>query len=289
MTNRNILLTTDFSDNARAAYACATQLAIEFDASLHLVHFAGAMPNLIPSSSREMILDAMKSILAEEISSHSEFEGVDVHPRLERHRWTSSRQIALERELEIDVIVMSPQGKTGLSQILLGSFADRVIGQASVPVLLFRPTQGSQAFEPRTVLVPHLFYDRPRAVLPAMRWLNSQFQSKFRFLHVYDPRLNNLQSIRGLEGQLTKILESIQSFSFEERFAELKTDELSGLDVTLETAQGFPSQEILQRANRPPTDLVLLGKQEGLGGVARFVIRETKCSVLTVPVNKVQD
>ena len=84
-------------------------------------------------------------------------------------------------------------------------------------------------------------------------------------------------------------MESIQSFSVEGRFAELVTDELQGLDVTLETAQGFPSQEIVQRANRLPTDLVLLGKLEGLGGVARFVIRETKCSVLTVPVNNAQD
>ncbi|MCA9075865.1 MAG: universal stress protein [Planctomycetaceae bacterium] len=289
MTTRNILLTTDFSDNARAAYSCATQLAIEFDAQLHLVHFAGAMPNLIPSPSREMIFDAMELALAEEIGSHSAFEGVDIQPRLERHRWTSSRQLALEQELEADVIVMSPQGKTGLSKILLGSFADRVIGQASVPVLLFRPTEDSQAFDPRSVLVPHLFYDRPRAVLPAMRWLNSHFHPKFRFLHVYDPRLNNLQSIRGLEGQIAKIMESIQSFSVEGRFAELVTDELQGLDVTLETAQGFPSQEIVQRANRLPTDLVLLGKLEGLGGVARFVIRETKCSVLTVPVNNAQD
>ena len=69
----------------------------------------------------------------------------------------------------------------------------------------------------------------------------------------------------------------------EERFAKLVHEDLHGLDVTLETAQGYPSQQVVQQANHLPADLVFVGKREGLGSVARAVTREASCSVLTVP------
>lgn len=285
MQVKQLLLTTDFSDHARGAYHCAAHLAAKCGASLHLVHFAGAIPSLVPSSASRSLFEALEIALVDEINSHAAFEGVDVQPRLQRHRWTQRRQRSLERELDIDLIVMSPQGRTGLARILFGSFADRVVRHSSVPVLIFRPTEQSQTLVPRTVLVPHDFHDRPKAVLPAMRWLNIHFNSTFRFLHVYDPDWTNAFSIRGLEEQISQVMRNYQALSVEQRFAIYTDDELGGIDVTLETAQGFPSQQVVQRSNHLPADLVLLGKRDGLGSVSRSVIREARCSVLAMPMN----
>ena len=69
----------------------------------------------------------------------------------------------------------------------------------------------------------------------------------------------------------------------EERFAKLVHEDLHGLDVTLETAQGYPSQQVVQQSNNLAAYLVFVGKREGLGSVARSVTREASCSVLTVP------
>jgi len=43
------------------------------------------------------------------------------------------------RELDADLIVMTSHGRTGLSRMWLGSVADGVIREASVPVLMLRP------------------------------------------------------------------------------------------------------------------------------------------------------
>ena len=284
MKIRRILLTTDLSDNARGAYRCAANLASNFDASLHLVHFAGAIPSLISPASRDTLFDTLETALADEAGDHPAFAGVDATTHLQRHRWTRTRQRTLERKLDIDLIVMSPQGRTGLAKMLLGSFADRIVRHSSVPVLIFRAREHSESLSARTVLVPHDFYDRPHAILPAMRWLDSSFNSAFHFLHVYDPSLaTSSQSVRGMEQRFAVALKSVNMMSVEERFAKLVDEDLHGLDVTLETAQGFPSQQVVQRANQPSVDLVLLGKRDGLGSVARSVTREAKCSVLTIP------
>src|SRR5690606_32635828 len=99
----------------------------------------------------------------------------------------------------------------------------------------------------------------------------------------------NSQSVLGIEPLFAQTFKGTQTLSIEERFAMLVNEDLQGLNVTLETAQGIPSVQILQRIKQIPADLVLLGKREGLGSVARSVTRDAKCSVLTVPVTDAEE
>ena len=69
----------------------------------------------------------------------------------------------------------------------------------------------------------------------------------------------------------------------EDRFSGLANNQLSGVDVTLETCQGVPSVEIVSRVRELQADLVLVGTHGALGSVAQNVTREVSCSVLTVP------
>ena len=278
-----ILLTTDFSDHARAAYQSAADLASKCDASLHLVHFAGGLPSLLPAESRRALFDSLETSLTHDAKEHPAFAGIRVEPHLQKHRWTRVRQSELEQKLGIDLIVMSPRGRTGLVKLLLGSFADRLVRHSSVPVLLVRQPE-DETFAPRNVIVPHDFYDRPRTVQPAMQWLDKQFSSTFRFLYVYDPTWAEGHSIRGMQERFERTVQNVNFLSVEERFAKVKDEDLQGLDVTLETAQGYPSGQVVMRANRLPADLVLLATREGLGSVSRKVVSDAKCSVLTVPL-----
>ena len=125
--------------------------------------------------------------------------------------------------------------------------------------------------------------DRPRDVLPAMQWLGRHFDSAFRFIYVYDPTWVEGRSIRGMAEQFERAIQDVKPPSVEERFAKIKEEDLQGLDVTLETAQGRPSEQVVARANQLPADLVVLATRDGLGSVSRRVVNETKCSVLAVP------
>ena len=301
-----ILLTTDFSDHARRAYPCAVGLASKCDASLHLVHFGGTLPfaDGIPrfgnTTTCEPLFDSLENALVKEASEHPAFNGFGVEPHLQRHRWTRTRQRELERKLGIDLIVTSPQGRTGLAKMLLGSFADRIVRHSSVPVLLFRPTDNEEILNPRTVLVPYDIFDRPQMAVSTMRWLDSQFNSAFRLLYVYDSQFNSAfrllyvydqtrasgQSIRGMEEHCESDVKNVPFQSAEERFAKIRDESLQGLKVTLETSKGYPSEQVVQRACDLPADLVLLSTHDGLGSVSRRVITEAKCSVLAVPMGE---
>jgi nucleotide-binding universal stress UspA family protein len=44
------------------------------------------------------------------------------------------------RDRGFDLIAMSTHGRTGLTQFVLGSVANKVVNTATVPILLYRPT-----------------------------------------------------------------------------------------------------------------------------------------------------
>ena len=58
---------------------------------------------------------------------------VDGHPHVEIAQFAETH--------EVDLIVMSTRGQSGLSRWLMGSVADRVVRGAAVPVLLVRARQ----------------------------------------------------------------------------------------------------------------------------------------------------
>ena len=140
---KRILLPTDFSEHSAAAAAYACELASKFDAELHVLNVL-EFPNLpdfivrlLPTPPvREKRTAAAESLLAEFAGAHlSEVrpvvnavaEGV---PFLEIVRYA--------REKEIDLIVVSTHGRSGLAHALMGSEAEKILRSAPCPVLTVR-------------------------------------------------------------------------------------------------------------------------------------------------------
>ena len=65
--------------------------------------------------------------------------GVTVKTKALEAKWTASTITEYAQQNNIDLIVMSTHGYTGLKKALLGSVASGVLNQSSVPVLLIRP------------------------------------------------------------------------------------------------------------------------------------------------------
>jgi nucleotide-binding universal stress UspA family protein len=150
---QRILLPTDFSNYSAVATKYACELATKFDAELHLLHTLEVhvsstpifeMGLALPTYIHESRNAAEKSLigvldpnwLIGRTVIHAVVEG---SPKVEIIRYA--------RRLEIDLIVLSTHGRTGLSHVLMGSVAESVVRTAPCPVLTVRP-EGHQFVMP---------------------------------------------------------------------------------------------------------------------------------------------
>ncbi len=145
MTVQHILVPTDFSDDADQALDYAIALAQKLQARLTLLHVfhlsplsVGEMPPAVLSATvQEMETTAQQRMQATLARVHHAglhtdsaiIEGMPVQTILD----TAS-------EKNVDLIVMGTHGRTGLTHVLMGSVAEKVVRLAPCPVLVTRGT-----------------------------------------------------------------------------------------------------------------------------------------------------
>lgn len=117
---RRILLATDFSDVAEHAAAIARAYARALGAALHILHVAWPGDELVGRVLLGMEKDAGPDIA---VTTAVEFGS------------PAARIVDYARRHQIDLIVVGTHGRTGVSRVLLGSVAERVIRTAPCPVL----------------------------------------------------------------------------------------------------------------------------------------------------------
>jgi nucleotide-binding universal stress UspA family protein len=118
---QQILAATDFSDNAEAALAVAVQTARAQQAALHVLHVF--TPGEIEVT--QLLADAVANV-APDVPVTVAATGGD--PAQEILRYAARHPI--------DLIVLGTHGRTGVSRLLLGNVADRVLRGARCPVLV---------------------------------------------------------------------------------------------------------------------------------------------------------
>jgi len=148
MPFKKILCPVDFSDNAREALRRAADLVKATGGSLtlfHVVHvpitsYADAGP-MMPSSGPE---------LTNQLGKEAEGSLADWKKRAEEMgvKQVATQVVAgvpwsmivdlLEADRSYDLVVMGTHGRTGLSRVLLGSVAERVVRHAPCAVLVVR-------------------------------------------------------------------------------------------------------------------------------------------------------
>jgi nucleotide-binding universal stress UspA family protein len=141
-----ILVPTDFSETSDAALAYARAIAARFGGTLQLVHVLED-PFVVGPLGTELFVTETPALRAALLSDAN--ERLDSRLRADdRERFRASGEVVIgtgartiveyAAAQQIDLIVMGTHGRGGLSHLLLGSVAERVVRTASCPVLTVR-------------------------------------------------------------------------------------------------------------------------------------------------------
>lgn len=149
MSFKNLVLTTDLSENAKAATPYAVELAKKFGGSISLVSVFEE-PTLAASLSDGLLIgisdwvreahDQQAKALNEMAETISSTEKVKVVATLLRGN-PAAKVIEFAKNHEADCIVIATHGRTGLSHALHGSVAERIVRMSFCPVLSVRPAK----------------------------------------------------------------------------------------------------------------------------------------------------
>jgi len=141
---RRIVVPTDFSDYAEKAWALAQGLASALDSEVVLAHVfveppLYGEPPLTPDATWQVFEKARKWVEEEleKWAAGARKKGATVRPII-RTGAPAEQIVELAASEHADLVVMGTHGRGGVSRVLLGSVADRVIRLAPCPVLTVR-------------------------------------------------------------------------------------------------------------------------------------------------------
>jgi len=140
MKTRKILFPTDFSSKSKAALEYAAALARERRALLVIVHVQepplvyaeGAYYYGEPVPDADVLRNMLLAVKPHDPAVACHYRFVQGLP--------AAGILAVAKEEDVDLIVMSSHGRSGLSRLLMGSIAEEVMRKAECPVMVVKPT-----------------------------------------------------------------------------------------------------------------------------------------------------
>jgi nucleotide-binding universal stress UspA family protein len=287
MTFQRILCPIDFSAGSQHAMAAAVRLAAEADAELVLMHAwyvaAPAFPldyAFSPQLVQQLEDDAQRSLDAA-VQEATALGAKRVTSRLLNGvAWSAVGEVL--DDPAFDLVVIGTHGRTGLSRVLLGSVAEKVIRHAPCSVLAVHPGGESRPFT--HALCPIDFSEEGRPALEAAVGLVRPGGAGITLLHVleapvaYSGELPEPDLLRDLDARAAEHLETWAA-GFRGK---------ASVPVTARCRIGWPGAEILAALEHDASiDLVVMGshgrtglKRALLGSVSEKVVRHARCPVL---------
>lgn len=276
MNLRHILCPVDFSDLSALALRYAALIARCGNARLTVAYANSFSPPPYFTESRMAELERQfRESMREAEAALRDFVKRELGPEAAAAAGFRVTEAApadaiwrIARESKADLIVMGTHGRSGVSRLMLGSVAERVLRESAIPVLTVRGDTGAELAPPRNILCPVNNTPAARKAIEAAAELARCFDGNVVALHVKDD--DPAREIGDLCAWLP-----------EKARPNCTLRELTG--------GADAATEIVSLARETPCDLLVIGSQHRrffdstvLGSTTARVVRHAPCPVLTV-------
>lgn len=283
---KNLLFATDFSSCSNAALPYALAIAHQYNAKLYAAHILTPSSYLLFASP-----ESWPTVLESEEQKHQlntarleeKLRGVP-HQVLSPAGDISDVIFRLVREHAIDMLILGTHGREGVKKLLMGSVAEKIFRQASIPVMIVGPNVPvrSSVAELNRLVFATDFRDESLAAFPHSLSLAQEHQAHLSILHVL-AKPNAGTTV---------------DFDPDTCFALRRMKELVPPESSLYLAPhyavefgGVPEQ-IVKFTSENGADLIILGVRPPLrsvGGLTHFtnttaqqIVAHANCPVLTI-------
>ncbi|MBH23830.1 MAG: hypothetical protein CMH57_05045 [Myxococcales bacterium] len=286
ITLKHILLTTDFSDAARATYSHAEALAQISGARVTLLHVDEA-PIADFAHSEDFVryhshmVELRNNLLEEDVTRLSN-EGLEVSVET---RTGSPALTILEaaEELGVDLIIMARQSRRGLAQWLMGSTTRRVARRTRIPLwLLPAMAEGATAPAPPpydTILTATDFSEDSELGLQSAVPLARALGAELLLAHVIPPPVEVMMFPGDAPVLLPEGLQSQLEELHKERLEHLVERHGHQCRVVLES--GSAVEGIVRAAEREGAGLIVI-PSHGKGAIRANLFGSTTESLLEI-------
>jgi nucleotide-binding universal stress UspA family protein len=289
---KTILAATDFSETADKAARLARDLGRRFDAHIRMLHVVVILDDAHLEDEHRRHLDELMESTDETRRTVMENDaeartGVDISSHLVRGIAPGETIVESATNLGCDLIVMGTHGRRGLSHLLLGSVAERVVRTSTVPVLTVRSDATINPDGVRRILVPHDFSEASAtAIRFAVAWARA-LDAEITLLHVVEPVVYpEFYSVDVLPDDLMGRLTTRSEEALQKAAAELA----ESVPTRTAVAVGRAAETITAFGDPDDFDLVVMATRglSGLehvllGSVAESVLRRCRVPMLTIP------
>jgi nucleotide-binding universal stress UspA family protein len=292
---RQVAVALDGSDFAQRSLPAAAAISRLFDATLALI-------SVLPSRGALRVLPKGRStgnpveagqVEIEAYLSRLAGEYRDRAVRTEYYVAAGPVAQAIDvliSELDVDLLVMSTHGRSGISRFMLGSNASAVIQRLRRPVLLLRPQALADGSLPviHKVLVTLDGSSFAERVLPWMQQVSTATGAEALLLAVPEvPEPSLYGAMADAVDELREQAEANARRYLERTAASLRS---LGMPVRPLVEGSRPATAILDVAEREQVDLIMLATHGRggmdrlmLGSVADRVVHHSRCPVLLIP------
>ncbi|MFN8446293.1 MAG: universal stress protein [Caldilineaceae bacterium] len=191
---------------------------------------------------------------------------------------------------EADLIAMTTHGRSGIARWTLGSVADRIIHNTSLPVLLVRSQTDARHEEIKSILVPLDGSELSEKALPYAATLAKEHHAQLRLIQAVSP--SDIEyAITRLPTQSETDRALQRRFTLSDTYLSHVAGELRSAGIKVETnvLLGDPARCVVDEAEKQTVDLIVISTHGRTGfsrwvhgSVANHVIRSVSVPLLVI-------
>lgn len=297
---KQVVVPIDFSDTSREAVPYAYKIALGYGSKITLLH-AVTLFDYDPYSKKqkfpdadtlyagvEATADAYCSEIIDEVNKQSkELQITKVTERgISPHEVISG----YAREHKVDLIVMATHGRSGLSNVLLGSVTEKVIQTAPCPVMVVKKPKHADLKKLlfNNILVPTDFSESSYNAMEYALDLAKKYRSRITLMHAVEVRFHPAYYAGGVES-IFELDPDVKPRIQARLEAFLQSLDLTGVEVTTLVTDGSSHNEIVKTAESQQHDLIVMSTRGHdeiadylVGSTTDRVIKRAPCPVFVV-------